>query len=795
MLQQPRWTLIGCYLAIFVSGPHAQEIGPAELGINLELQSELFDPQEDVTMPPGLGNVEINSDTIDLFSAEALSERLLSPAVTIDRNFTFDLDNPLGDNRPTEALDLDVRAQILLHNRDVGGLEALAKEPSLSAEVGQTGLIFDFADAYALTEAEDLSAFAPADVDGLLSNNPNLTDTGRAIVWERYLEDGPSEFAGTSLARIMAYAPESADDSFTILLTQSDPGTRDALIAEWLSVKDETTDPFALGALYDRSYAGFELPEGDVPFLAPEEILFRLSEPGEDPVADHLRARIERDRGNLSDAVMAFQRATAADDRPATALTDFARFSRENPTLDGVWSSNEVVRALFDGLEAGDFRALPDLVANEATPDATRIAATVRASSTANTPAERAIAAQAERNLCAAYDATAGGGLCEAPSMMFFTNRARSLGDGFSNDPSSGDAVYFGRLEVPLLSELYRQRDDLGLIGAGACLTETNIAQRFLDCNQNIVRNVSSGGSLAFEASDASTFGEAVQPSDQFETPQAVIYIHGFNNSLEDAARDFARVILTARLRGQFQPILISWPSQASAIFDEDGRLSMPQTPYRIDRQRVREACSEIRSALNDVEAAYSAENVHILAHSMGAYMLHQVLTGCPSAPTPAEPIAEPIARNIILSAADLATNVFEADRDLILGAAQRVTIYIAPSDPVLQFSSEIDRQQGGVGDGPRLGSGFDALTNAADDSLMIVNTLFAEFVETASGPTLYNTNHSYHINTPAVRRDIAMLLRGHELDQAERCLAGSDDMLSEASNHPRRYFIVPNCL
>ncbi len=795
MLERIRWILAGFAFTAYASFLQAQETGPADLGIILDLRSQFLSPQQNVVSPRGLGSTAIDGDAIELFSPDALSESLLAPDVTIDPDYTFDLNNPLGDDRPAEALDPSVRAQILIHNRDATGLEALATEIEFIEEFGGKASINDFADGFAVAEGKDFSILSPAEVDSLIADQPNLTDVGRSLVWEQYLLNGPSEFAGNSLAKIMAYTPKSAEKSFNILLAQSDPEIRDALIVEWLGTKDEVTDPLALGALYDRSYAGFTLPEIGIEFLSSEETLSRLAQPGVDPMADHLRARIQRDRGNLEAATAAFLSATTADIPPATALTDFARFSTENPTLDGVLSQTEVVGALLDGLAGGDFKALAELGANDATPNAVLIAATAQASSRANTASDRALAAQAERNLCSAFDTAAGGGPCEAPSMIYFTNRARLQNGGFSNTPSPGDEVHFGRLEVPLLSELFRQREDLRSFGARACLTETAVAELVYDCDQDIVRNVRDDGPLEFEASASSTFGEAIQPSGEFDEPQAVVYVHGFNNSLEDAARDFARMILTARLRGRFQPILVSWPSQASAVFDESGKLSLPQKQYRLDRQRVREACPEIKSALDEVTAVYGAKNVHILVHSMGGYMLHQALSGCPSAATPTGQVTDAIARNIILSAADLATNIFEADRDLILGAAQRVTVYIAPSDPVLLFSSGIDRQQGGVGDGPRLGSGFDTLTNTADDSLMIVNTLFAEFVETASGPALYNTNHAYHINTPAVRRDIAMLLHGHDLDQAERCLAGSAEVLSGAQDHPRRYFIVPNCL
>ncbi|MEP1612680.1 MAG: alpha/beta hydrolase [Roseobacter sp.] len=529
--------------------------------------------------------------------------------------------------------------------------------------------------------------------------------------------------------------------------------------------------------------------------LTVEETLSRLAPPGTDPLADHLRARIERDQGNLERALAAFSQAVSDENPPASALTDFASFSVQNPQLPGVLSDQQIVSTYLDGFVGGDFEALEGLSSYPNTPNAVIIATTAQALVQAETPQERAIAAQQERNLCAAYGGR-GGGPCEAPAMIYFTNRAAIGDEGYSNEPASTGEVYFGYLNVPLLSELHRRRDDLGRWGARSCVTETLLAQGVFDCDQDIARNATDAGPLQFDVAEVDAFSEMLTPSNSTTTEQkAVVYIHGFNNSLEDAARDFARIVLTARLQGGFQPILVSWPSQATAVFDTSGRLSLPVNQYRLDRSRVRDACPQIKSALLDIRNAYGDENVHIIVHSMGSYMLHQVLNGCPSADNANSQLQGKIAKNIIFSAADLATSVFETDRELIKNAAERVTIYVAPSDPVLEFSSSLQRLENGPGDGPRLGSGHDTLTNTADDRLMIVNTLFAEFAETASGPTLYNTNHSYHINTPAVRRDISMLLRGHVRDQAERCLAPSDDILSGTDDHPSSYFIVPNCL
>jgi len=797
MIKQNSWSALGGVFICVATNLSAQDLGPSDYGIDLNLRGELLRPQQAVpALPNGFG-VRIDNETLELFPPGELPNTMLSPSTTINDDFTFDLNDPLRDNRPVTELDPALQALIFAQNRDLDGLAAIAGQQEVIDQFGLDVPIDDIVQGLEVTQSQPISTLTPDDIRAIIAQQPQLTDTGRAVVWSEFLNQNSGGYADIGLANSMAFAPEPVSESFGILLAQSDSSSRDELITEWLNANPTTSDPRALGALYGQSYEGFSIPQVGLTPLTAEEVLSRLAPvpPGTDPLADHLRARIESDQGNLESALAAFNQVVSAENPPASAFTDFANFSAQNPQLPGVLSDQQIVSTYLDGFVGGDFEALEDLSSYPNSPNAVIIAATAQALIKAETPQERAIAAQQERNLCAASDGQ-DGGPCEAPSMIYFTNRIEVSGEGYSNEPAPNGEVHFGRLNVPLLSELHRARDDLGRWGARSCVTGSGLAQAVFDCDQNIARNATDAGPLQFDASEVVAFSELLELSNTGTIErQAVVYIHGFNNSLEDAARDFARIILTARLQGSFQPILVSWPSQATAVFDTSGRLSLPVNQYRLDRSRVRDACQQIKGALLDIRNAYGTENVHIIVHSMGSYMLHQVLNGCPSADDANTQLQGAIAKNIIFSAADLATSVFEADRALILNAAERVTVYVAPSDPVLEFSSSLERLENSPGDGPRLGSGYDTLANTADDRLMIVNTLFAEFVETASGPTLYNTNHSYHINTPAVRRDIAMLLRGHVRDQAERCLAPSDEILGGTNDHPSSYFIVPNCL
>ncbi|PZN97699.1 MAG: esterase [Hyphomicrobiales bacterium] len=95
---------------------------------------------------------------------------------------------------------------------------------------------------------------------------------------------------------------------------------------------------------------------------------------------------------------------------------------------------------------------------------------------------------------------------------------------------------------------------------------------------------------------------------------QALIFVHGFNNTYSDAVFRFAQIVHDARTDAA--PILFSWPSRASAL------------GYLYDK----ESTNYSRRALEDLilQAAESPDvgDITILAHSMGTWLTAEALRG-----------------------------------------------------------------------------------------------------------------------------------------------------------------------
>jgi len=84
----------------------------------------------------------------------------------------------------------------------------------------------------------------------------------------------------------------------------------------------------------------------------------------------------------------------------------------------------------------------------------------------------------------------------------------------------------------------------------------------------------------------------------------AVVFIHGFNVTFDDAAKRTAQVAYDIGFKGA--PIMFSWPS--------DGALSQ----YMSDREDVTWSINHIEQFLTDVVDKAGAKKIHLIAHSMG---------------------------------------------------------------------------------------------------------------------------------------------------------------------------------
>ena len=202
---------------------------------------------------------------------------------------------------------------------------------------------------------------------------------------------------------------------------------------------------------------------------------------------------------------------------------------------------------------------------------------------------------------------------------------------------------------------------------------------------------------------------------------QALVFVHGYNVSFDDACFRAAQISLDMGFDGA--PIVFSWPSRGSMF------------QYRADQKAAADAKGHLLRLLQQIASVRGVERVNIVAHSMGTDI---VVGGL------AEELATLAAPHrdgkslkigdIVLAAPDIDRGVFERLAPRLARVARGgVTLYASATDLALQISSTIARgnragEVAGQG-GPVVVDGIDTIdVSGASTSFFSLNhTLFAE--------------------------------------------------------------------
>ena len=157
---------------------------------------------------------------------------------------------------------------------------------------------------------------------------------------------------------------------------------------------------------------------------------------------------------------------------------------------------------------------------------------------------------------------------------------------------------------------------------------------------------------------------------------QAIIFVHGFNNTYADAVFRLAQLKHDAGIDAA--PILFTWPSRAN-VFD-----------YLYDK----ESTNYSRRALEDliIQAARSPDvgEITILAHSMGTWLTMEALRGIAMR----ERTVPAKVGNVVLASPDIDVDVFRRQMIEMGPKLPRFTIFASTADKALEVSRWIS---GGV--------------------------------------------------------------------------------------------------
>ncbi|WP_371833356.1 alpha/beta hydrolase [Ferirhizobium litorale] len=247
---------------------------------------------------------------------------------------------------------------------------------------------------------------------------------------------------------------------------------------------------------------------------------------------------------------------------------------------------------------------------------------------------------------------------------------------------------------------------------------------------------------------------------------EVVVFIHGYNNSFDDAA--LATGEICRSLQNQFVCIVLTWPAGGSggSFFG-----------YNIDRESSEFAVADFKKAMRIIAEAKGVERLHLVAHSRGTDVLASVVQQLAieayvsrSSLWQRYRIANAVffAPDIDLDVASSKLFAWVSDPDLAFGSksspstlppqgAMHLTVYSSPRDEALRastllFGSTLRLGQLAVGRLPKNRS--EAASKWAGSNMGGL----VDFIEYSGGGSFIG--HSYFLSDPTVKADLVALIR-----------------------------------
>jgi esterase/lipase superfamily enzyme len=229
------------------------------------------------------------------------------------------------------------------------------------------------------------------------------------------------------------------------------------------------------------------------------------------------------------------------------------------------------------------------------------------------------------------------------------------------------------------------------------------------------------------------------------------VFVHGFNNTFEDAS--FALAELWHFLGRIGVPIVYTWPAGHPGLFG-----------YTYDRESSEFTIYHLRMILSLLAGFPEVEKIHLIAHSRGTDVALTALRELTIAARAAglDPRKEFKIHNLVLAAPDLDVEVATQRivGDKLPLSTNRFTIYTSPEDKAIGAATRLFASPRG-----RLGTfGQDQLTGMTKEAVEYGNANFA-FVNFNSASDSIGSvgdryGHSYFRDSPTVASDVVLMLR-----------------------------------
>lgn len=191
------------------------------------------------------------------------------------------------------------------------------------------------------------------------------------------------------------------------------------------------------------------------------------------------------------------------------------------------------------------------------------------------------------------------------------------------------------------------------------------------------------------------------------------LFVHGYNTSFSDAARRTAQISYDLKFDGK--AVFYSWPSQGSTF------------RYGRDEENIEWSRKNIKTFLEDYLTKSGAEEIYLVAHSMGNRGLTRAIVEVMNE----KPELKSKIKEIILAAPDIDADVFKNDiaPKMVQGTQKPITLYVNSDDLALKASKLLhgNSRAGDAGDDMVIMDGVETIDATGIDTSFLSHTYFAD--------------------------------------------------------------------
>jgi esterase/lipase superfamily enzyme len=220
-----------------------------------------------------------------------------------------------------------------------------------------------------------------------------------------------------------------------------------------------------------------------------------------------------------------------------------------------------------------------------------------------------------------------------------------------------------------------------------------------------------------------------------------LLYVHGYDINLSEARFRTAQIIVDSGFAGT--PVLFTWDSISRSGL----------AAYEADKESATVARDELEKLILDLSNVRGVRRIHVLAHSMGAWLAMESLRAIAISGNPdlGGKLGE-----VMLAAPDIDLSVFSQQLSRV--GAEHVTVFVSSTDRALLLSSRI------AGDRPRLG----ALDPSNPESRETLRALGVSVYDLSRLNTDF-VGHNTFAEVPSVVRQIGVQLAAGESSETDR--------------------------